>query len=103
MSILSVIEGHLAELPIELFLHLLQQVNSVFGFCCGILLSWVEINVRQFEGATEVDDDEVIVAAEHIEEDGVLSELQGLLEGVEPSEENPLNCHSSIGIPVEAF
>lgn len=94
-------EAHIVEVPVVLLLHLLEEVGGALGLVNGILPAGVEFDLGQFQRPGDVHHRQVIVAAEHIEQDGVSRELQLRLERIVPGEVEALHAFSTVRVPVE--
>lgn len=98
---LRVVEARIDELPVVLLLHLAEQVGGVLGADDGFHTRIIIIDSRQLQRPRHVEDGEVVVAAEHIDQDGVLVELQLRLERVMPGQRQSLHHLPPITVPIK--
>lgn len=87
MGELRIMEPRVHEVPVILLLHFPEQVGCVAGTYNGLHPRPITIDSGEFEGPGDIQYAQVVEAAEHVNDDQVLVELELGLEGVIPGED----------------
>lgn len=96
-------EAHLSELSVVLVLHLTDEEGCILSLCHSLFATGIQIYFAEAQCTGKVYDRQIVVAAEDVEENTVLRELQVRLEGVGPSNLHSLYRPTTVGVPIKSF
>lgn len=103
MGKLRIVEAAVDELPVVLFLHFPKKVSSVLRPENALFFEVVVIRGAVLQGTGHIEHCKVVVAAEHIEHDQMLFELELRLEAIVPGELETVHHPPTLAVPVKSI